>query len=441
MGVCILGMTNMGSAVENVENLATEEEAIEIEAFYLSRQPILNRKEELIAYALLFYTHDSESYAGDALSLTATTVDDADEVGTRRIIRSSQAFMSVNPEVLMGNTIFTLSRQRLVMEIPGSIELTDELLSRIATFTTAGYQFAIADVTELSPRIDKLMPFAKVIKINVTDMAEDNIAALGKYFKSKHKLLLANGVDTDDKFNICKKHYFDLFQGFFFTRPDKNAVERPSQLTLRSIFLLTMILNGENNFEIVQNIDQDPLLKKMLLHLLNSPLHGLPRKIESLDHLLLVLGHRILKRFLQMVMYAKPDEPSPLLTLAATRGKMCELLAENAPTHFKIKPHVAFTIGVMSFADALLHLDIAKVLNQIGETDEVCDALLSHSGDYGELLELVALYDAPQLFDTEKIDQLLDKFALTTLDFFSLQQQAFSWGESIAEHIATKSRR
>ena len=427
----------MGSAVVNVED---GDDELEIEEFYLSRQPILNRKEVLIAYALLFYTHDSESYTGDALSLTATTVDDADEVGTRRIIRSSQAFMSANAEVLMGNTIFTLSRQRLVLEIPGALELTTDLINRIETFASAGYQFAIADVVEHSPRIDKLMPFAKVVKINVVDMAEEKIAELGKYFKSKHKLLLANGIDTYDKFNVCKKHYFDLFQGYFFSHPDPQAEQRASQLTLRSIFILTLILNGENNFEIVQNIDQDPLLKKMLLHLLNSPLHGLTRQIDSLDHLLLVLGHRILKRFLQMVMYAKPDERSPLLTLAATRGKMCELLAEQAPRHYQVKPHVAFTVGVMSFADALLNRDIANVLEQIGESDEVRDALISRSGSYGEVLELVELYDAPQLFDTQKIDQLLEKFEMSTLEFFSLQQQAFSWGESITDHIASKSR-
>jgi len=127
---------------------------------------------------------------------------------------------------------------------------------------------------------------------------------------------------------------------------------------------------------------------------------------------------------------------SALMTLAATRGRLCELLAEAIQPRCYIKPYVAFTVGALSFADVVLNLDVANIVDQIGESSEVCGALNARAGVYGDLLTLVELYEMPELFDADKINRLLDQFQLSKREFFHMQKQAFSWGSSISEYMS-----
>ena len=77
---------------------------------------------------------------------------------------------------------------------------------------------------------------------------------------------------------------------------------------------------------------------------------------------------RQLKRWLQILLYANTQKTghalSPLVLLAATRGKMLELLTERVHPGRRKVAETAFTVGIMSLVDALFGMSMDTILKE-----------------------------------------------------------------------------
>ena len=184
---------------------------------------------------------------------------------------------------------------------------------------------------------------------------------------------------------------------------------------------------------IEETFKQSPELSYKLMRLVNSVSMGLKSKIQSLSHALVVLGTRQLQRWLQVLLFAHHstgDFPSPLLTMAATRGKLLELLAEKESRDPGYRDR-AFMTGILSLMDALLGTPMSEVVGQISLSDDVRDALLTRSGQLGELLAIV---EALERNDHEAVAGLLGGGKPCTLaELPALQVAAMTWGNGIAQ--------
>jgi len=415
--------------------------SVQEEGFFLFRQPILNGRQQLVGHALLFCSGTSDDGNAD---INTSVVEQACEVGLRDVIGSSLAFVHVDTAILMSELPFTMPRQRVVLELLESVPLTPEIMDRLALLLAAGYRFAIGNVVAESAWTELLLPLVEMVKVNVLQMSAKEIAALSQSFQSKGKKLLAENVDTPEKFETCSQYGFIYFQGYHFARPELIPHRQASVLSVHVMEILTLIVRGDNNFEIVRSLNKDTAIRLMLLHLVNTPLCGFRRHIDSLDHILLVLGHRQLKHWLQVLLYANQGGQrgvvcSPLMILAATRGKICELLAGNISGH--ANSAVAFTVGMLSLSDILFNRSMADILDQLGEQAEVRGALISRDGFYGDLLRLVELSEQASTSEADQLHQLLDQLQLSRQDFFNAQKEAFAWGDNIAEHMGDQSER
>jgi len=438
-------MTNKSNDMDVAAlEMDAEELCLESRDFLLSREPIVNLKQELAGYQLLF--RDPVSYepsAEDSRSVTQHVVDFSTELALRNVIGSALAFIDVDAGILMTEAIFLLPRQRVVLTIPGTLELTPDLMVLIAKFVTAGYTFAMADVVGESERNEMLEPLIEIVKIDISQLSSAQLLVLRHGFMKKGKKLLVEKIDTVDQFEMCSKFGFDFYQGYYFAKVDVRNGKKATQLSDHVMRILALILSGGNNFEIVRSIEENAVLKEMLLHLVNTPIFGFRRHIDTLDYVLLVLGHLQLKHWLQVLLYADQGRLrgvpcSPLLIMAATRGKMCELLAQAIEPGNSCNPDVAFTVGVLSLADVLFNRDLTSIVDQIGETQEVRDALISRTGGYGNLLRLVEMNEQAALFDTHQLSQLLDHFSLSNETFFNIQKEAVAWGGNIFEHMGNE---
>ena len=123
-----------------------------------------------------------------------------------------------------------------------------------------------------------------------------------------------------------------------------------------------------------------------------------------------------------------------MLILAATRGKLLELIAEKLrPGRSKIS-EISFTVGIMSLVDALFGMDMETILTQIPVSAEIQDALLSRTGFYGQILTLAE--------NVEQIDKsgaqmtaLLASLELSVDEFYALEKQAFEWSNNISSSL------
>src|SRR5450830_152813 len=410
--------------------------------FFLARQPILSIEQELIGYELLFRsTAVNRATVTDDAAATAAVIEHAAELGLHNVIGSLTAFLNVDAAILMSDVVFVLPKEHVILEILETVELTPPLMRRIETLTEAGYVFAIDDLVQESARTDQLMPFARIVKVDVLKMPVEEIAALSASLRQKGKKLLAEKVETIEQFKLCRDYGFDYYQGYYFAKPDVLQGKKLSASCVIIMQILALIIKGANNYEIVRFIKQDVALSLMLLRLVNTPLCGFRRHIASLGQALLVLGDRQLKRWLQILLYANPNSnrqsaSSPLMILAATRGKMCELLSQKIQPRRPNKSDTAFMVGVLSLTDALFNLEIADVIGQIGVSIEIREALLSRAGFYGGLLLLVESVEKPELLSPAQLNDMLSNFQLSAKEFYSVQKEAFEWGDSVSENMS-----
>lgn len=197
--------------------------------------------------------------------------------------------------------------------------------------------------------------------------------------------------------------------------------------------LLALIGVDADTAELDQIFRQESKLSYSLLRLVNSAAIAPRTPITSFAQAINMLGRRQLERWLQLLIYAAPDEghrPNPLLFKAAARGRLMELLAPRLnplPTLPNL-PDCAFMIGSFSLLDVLLNMPMSEIVQQLPLSSEVNDALARHSGSAGRLLQVLEAADRRNLPEASRI---LDELEIEPESFIDAQMQALSWAGSI----------
>ncbi|MBB3212378.1 EAL and modified HD-GYP domain-containing signal transduction protein [Herbaspirillum sp. Sphag1AN] len=408
--------------------------------FFLARQPILNRDQELMGYELLFRTAASgPANVSDDVAATASVIAHASELGLNNVIGSLHGFINVDATVLMSDFINFLPADKVVLEILETVKVSPELIKRISELARAGYVFALDDVVAESEDIAQLLPLVKIIKIDVMDLEPSKLLKLSVNFKRAQKILLAEKVETVEQFKECLTFGFDYFQGYYFAKPVVLKGKKLEASKLIIMHLLTLLVRNVDNGEIVRYVKRDVALSLTLLRLVNTPVYGFLKQIDSLGQALIVLGRRQLKRWLQILLFANNEKGrahavSPLLIMAATRGKMLELIAEKIRPGRRKVSEIAFTVGIMSLIDALFGMEMETILGQISVSEEIREALLTRSGFFGDILQLGESIERGDKSSAE-VTELLRTFELTVDEFYELEKQAFEWGNSISANM------
>jgi c-di-GMP phosphodiesterase len=408
---------------------------LRVREFFLGRQPILDRTQALVAYELLFRAAASgPANVTNDLSATASVIAHTSQLGMEKVIGDSLGYLNVDAAVLMSDIFQFLPREKVVLEIVETMKVTPGLLRRIDDLVKEGFRFALDDVITDNDDVQQLLPLVEIIKFDLRDMPLSALLKLAPQFKQAGKKLLAEKVETQEQFRVCLDLGFDYFQGYYFAKPIVLSGKKlsPSQLAITQ--LMAQINSDAENHEIERSIKSDVSLCFNLLRLVNTPAIGARRRIDSVSQALLILGRNQLQRWLQIMLYAEPckkgQEMTPLLTLAATRGKLLELIAQQIAPRDRAMADTAFTVGIMSLMDTLFSIPMEEILEQIAVVDAVSDALLHRRGHFGDLLKLAEhmerIEEAGPL-----LDDLVRRLQLSGEILSSLQLSAFEWGDEV----------
>jgi c-di-GMP phosphodiesterase len=94
-----------------------------------------------------------------------------------------------------------------------------------------------------------------------------------------------------------------------------------------------------------------------------------------------------------------------VLTTALVRAKLCETLARER----RAPADSAFIVGLLSACDALLDVELGKIVPDLPLTPEVRDAILHQHGPLGDLLRVaIALQRGDSAPDARKAYALYD---------------------------------
>lgn len=399
--------------------------------FFLGRQPIVDRRHELIGYELLFRDGCVEhAEVQDDVVASAAVIQHAfAELGLRSVLGDKLGFINLSEALLMSDLVEVLPREQVVLEILETVPLTPAVVNRCRQLRAAGYRLALDDVIRFDTLQRPLLPLLEVVKLDVLDMAPSAIADLVRQLRPYRVRVLAEKIDTASQRDFCLQLGCDLFQGYYFARPtilSGRPIQPAAMLLLR---LLGQVSADADNQELEDTLKQAPDLTVHLLKLVNSASFASGRKIASVGAALTLLGRAQLYRWVQIMVFARQAggdvSSDPLVQTAAVRGRMMEQLAMlQAPGNSAFIDR-AFMVGMLSLVDALFGLPLQEVLPPLNLDDSVQAALLLHSGSLGHLLRLV---EAAETGDRETALALLAQSDRLSLDLLNqLQIEALGW--------------
>ena len=403
---------------------------------FLGRQAILDREQRLFAYELLFRNGTRNSAeVTDGVQATATVIVNAfAELGVEAALGSYRGFINVDEEFLFSDMLELLPRQSVVLEILETVPPSPAVVERCKALKAAGFTLALDDVIQLEPRFAELLALVDIVKVDIQPLSRVQLMQLTMKLKPIGKQLLAEKVDSREQMEQCLKLGFSLFQGYYFAKPTIIAGKKLDHSQLSLMKLMGLLLGDAATAELELTLKPEPGLTVNLLRMTNSVGSGTTEKITSLGHAITVLGRRQLQRWLQLLVFSAGDKntvSNPLLMLAATRGRLMELLAAELRPNDSVLADQAFMAGIMSLMPALIGQPIADIVNPLGLASHVREALCDGTGQLGDMLRLAESSENGNLEQLAKNLASLPGITPKTLN--RAQTQALQWANSIGQ--------
>ncbi|MCC5796714.1 MAG: HDOD domain-containing protein [Methylophaga sp.] len=368
---------------------------IESPKVIIGRQAIFDRDMNVFAYELLFRSDSSANVANftaeQADMATSRVINHAFmEIGIERVLGEHIGFINLTRTFLLSDDPLPFTQEKIVLEVLEDIELDDSLLSAVQNLVKQGYTLALDDFV-LNEHLKPLVQLAKIIKVDVLNVSEAELRAHVNELKLFPVRLLAEKIETRDMFTLCKELGFELFQGYYFSRP--NIIEdKPVPGGHKKLFQIIEKLQDQDvEFrEVEALIIQDVTLSYKLLRLLNSAAMGLRRKVESIQQALVILGLGAIRTWTTLIaMNAIESVPPELMMNALIRAKMCEKLASE----YGFPEQTGFLTGMLSNLDVMMGISMENLMTSLPLSGEIKLALTQGGGPLGSLLKAVALYE------------------------------------------------
>ncbi|HEY7758904.1 MAG TPA: EAL domain-containing protein [Burkholderiales bacterium] len=405
---------------------------------FLGRQPILDRSQNLAAFELLFRAgHFNGAQIEDDVFASATVINHAfSEMGMEAVLGKHPGFINLSAPLIMSDMIELLPRNKVVLEILETVRVTDALAQRCRALKQIGFTLALDDYTGREEVFKPLLDVVDIVKVDVQHMDEHALERTTASLKKLPVRLLAEKLDTRAQVERCLELGYDLFQGYYFARPSIITGKRLTRSETALMRLLGLLLSGADTPKIEKVFEHDPDLASNLMRLLNSAAIAGQIRIQSLRQAIAVLGRERLLRALHVLLFTlssapAAEFPSPLLLLAATRGRMMELIARALRPQDSAFHDRAFVAGILSLVNALLGMPMSEILGSMPVHAEVRAALVERSGNLGAMLSLVEALEEAELIG---IERALDRVpGLEHGQVMGLQIEAMRWANSIGE--------
>lgn len=389
----------------------------------VARQPIFDPRLRAVGYELLF----RPGQAGTALvtdpeTATATVVlNSFTELGLERMVGRRPAWINVSREFVLSGLAQSIPPERVLLEILEDQLIDEELVAAVAALKQRGYRLALDDF-RYDPAAEPLLGLVDVVKLDLLDLGREQLAAEVARLRPYGVSLLAEKLEAREDFAFCAEVGCDLFQGYFFCRPE---VVRGRRVDARRQSLLVLLAALQDPavelHDLERMLARDVGLSYRLLRYINSAFFGLRHEVRSIGQALALLGVANLRQWVTLSIFAGVDDKPGELTLTALiRARFCELAAERDG------PAVAaelFTLGLFSVLDALMDLPMEEALASIPFPEDTRRALITQEGPRGLLLRCITALEAGD-FDQAEADRP---------NAGALYLSALAWADEAAE--------
>lgn len=395
---------------------------------FVGRQPIYDKKLKIYGFELLFRAGGDMASAFQKVGAdgaTSTTIINCYlEMGLEKLVGSHFAFINLTEQFLLDEDSLPISAKQVVLEILEDITITEAIIAATKRLKSQGFVIALDDYI-YNPDHKPLMPFIDIVKIDIMQLTEQQLAEHVEILRSFDVRLLAEKVETMDEFFMCHRLGFDYYQGYFLSKPKVIKKTTLASNKMAVLNLLSILMNPESDMdEIEEALGFDVSLSYKMLKLINSAVFNLPRKVDSIRQAIVFLGRNKLRSWASlMALSSMDDRPSEMLHLTMVRAKMCELLSETAGLSDQ---ESFFTVGLFSGLDILMERELAELIKPLPLNQNIVDALIKYEGDCGEALKCVLAYEVSDSENSHFKN-------LTQDEIFIANIEAVTWANMVVE--------
>jgi c-di-GMP phosphodiesterase len=364
-----------------------------IDSVVLARQPILDRRESVVGYALRYRPLTPLGQLdGPETSVASVVVGAVAEIGLGKLVGDRPAYIEVSPPFLGRVGELPLPPDRVVLELAAAPYEPAHLLRAVHDVAKAGFRLAIVGV--IPPGIgEAAWRLASEVKLDSRAVAGggEQVKDLLARLRRRGLRLIAEGVDTREQYEATRALEFDAYQGQYFAAPRSfSEVVAPTH-RLGVLVSLTHGVAGASLEDLERHICEDPGLSYRFVRLANSALYGGRSPVGSIRQALMRLGSAEVSRWIMLFALSKmTDRPQPLLNTAVHRARLCELVARECPDAV---PERAFSAGLFSVLDVLLGRPMPELIADLCLDDRLAAAITDRTGPEGRLLAAVLSYE------------------------------------------------
>jgi len=364
---------------------------------FVARQPIFDLSGNLSGYELLYRGSASSRFADGSTKCQMgvdVVVHSFLEVGLNRITRGKTGFLNFSGEMLLQGAYELLDRDAVVIEILEDAVVEPELRAICERMVGAGYRLALDDF-EWGSSHESLLDLVEIVKVNVLHRSEAEVAAITEPLRGRGITLLAERVETPEVHGWCERLGFELFQGYYYSRPEM-VTHRGMAVSPLAILHMINLLRDENasDLDLEEAFRRDASLSYKLLRIVNNAAPGGPG-VESIRRAIEIVGRAPIQHWLTLLLASSfsgvNGRDLELVNTAVLRARFCELLGHRCEMFDGGES--LFLVGLFSMMDAVLRLPMREVLARVDLSGPVEAALLERVGPYADLLLLAEAYE------------------------------------------------
>ncbi|KPV93304.1 putative cyclic-di-GMP phosphodiesterase AdrB [Pseudoalteromonas sp. P1-30] len=377
---------------------------------FVARQAIFNRKQNVVAYELLF-RNSAENFFPDIEEGQATArliMENQLNLGTRHITSGKTALINIGPDSLKHNLCDFLPCKDVVIELLETIEPTDDNYQLCRELFHKNYKLALDDFV-YNEQWERFLKFIKLVKFDIAQTPLSDIAEIVEKLKQHKKIkILAEKIETQADYHQAHKMGFDYFQGYFFAKPTMHEQQDIDYNYALVVAIYAQVMKPSPDIKQISVLfEADAALAYKLMRLINSGVFPIQSKISSIKQALVYLGHERLKKFVSLIVTAHTagKKPAELMQVCVVRARFCELIAKQVS---KSLAGEAFLTGLFSLLDAILDQPMSLLVEKLPFPDDIKAALLNEKNTLYYILNVVQAYETGSWWTLEKAVILLN---------------------------------
>lgn len=370
-----------------------------MEAHHLARHPIFDRAGVVVGYELLYRSGDGLNRA-HVVDDVAATMDviyrSVVELGLDAAVSAVPAWLNVTPEVLRRQAHLMFPPGSVVLELLESVRPDDDVLALLDEVVAQGYTIALDDFVVGTGR-DGLLPHARVVKLELPAIAPHELDGQVAAVHARGAVALVEKIETHEQHACARAAGADLFQGYFFTKPQMLATRSASPSTPALLALLATVNDPAVDLdELSRLVATDVALATKVIQTANSGFAGLRHRVDSVRQAVVLVGLDRMRQLVALLVLARAtDKPAELFRQALVRAEMAAGLVDvgHEGAQGPADRELAFTAGLLSTVDAFTDLPLPEAVRHLGLGDGLRHALVDREGVLGRVLATTLAYE------------------------------------------------